>query len=187
MYLQLLPEIVGLALTPAALAGCILLLESRRPIANALSFAAAFLVLYLAVSVIVLSIGSTVTPGSDATHARSVVSLTVGLLFLVLGLAVAFHGRGDHKDMPRWAVILEQCSPPTAFIAGAVLAIANPNLFILLAGLGTIATETTDDGSAAWGATALLGGVAIDFVVPIVAFVVFGDRAVEGSWRPGVG
>ncbi len=58
MFVDLIPEFVGLILTPAAIAGCILLLQSQHPYGNAVAFAAAFLVLYTAISIVVLAIGA---------------------------------------------------------------------------------------------------------------------------------
>lgn len=174
MYLELLPSIVGLALTPAAVAGCILLLQSDHPLPNALSFAAAFLVSYGALSVIVLAIGTTVEPTDDTTSARAVVSITVGALFLLLGLVMLTHHPRHPDEPPHWVGLLARCTPPTAFLAGGILAVANPNLFLLLSGLGVVATATDTAGAALLGAAALLGGVAVDLVVPIGLFLVFG-------------
>ncbi|WP_446222607.1 hypothetical protein ACTWPB_22855 [Nocardia sp. IBHARD005] len=56
----LLPEMIGLVVTPAAIAGCVLLLQSRRPIANALAFGGAFLLVYTQVGAAALLIAATV-------------------------------------------------------------------------------------------------------------------------------
>ncbi|NKS65957.1 hypothetical protein GS461_06385 [Rhodococcus hoagii] len=41
LILQLLPELAGMAVTPAAIAGCVLLLQTNVPSRNAVAFATA--------------------------------------------------------------------------------------------------------------------------------------------------
>jgi threonine/homoserine/homoserine lactone efflux protein len=73
--------------------------------------------------------------------------------------------------------MLETAHPTGAFIAGCVLAIANPNVFLLLSGLGIVVTNTDATGEQVWGVVLLLGAVALDFAVPLVLFAVFGAGA----------
>jgi hypothetical protein len=47
----LVPEIIGLIITPAAVIGCVLLLESANAVRNALSFGSAFLLVYSQIAV----------------------------------------------------------------------------------------------------------------------------------------
>lgn len=183
MLVDLLPEFVGLILTPAAIAGCILLLQSHHPYPNAVAFAAAFLVVYAVISVLVLAIGDSVEPTDDTSTTKGVTSLVIGSFFLVTGTVVALHHQQTRTGPPKWATILEGARPTGAFIAGLVLAIANPNVFLLLSGLGIIVAESTSRGSQVGGTAFLLSGVALDFVVPVIAFAVLGSRARAGLDR----
>lgn len=183
MFADLVPELVGLILTPAAIAGCILLLQSGHPYANAMSFALAFLVLYAVVSIAVLAIGDSVEPTDDTSSTKGVVSLVIGCFFLLTGGVIAAHHAQTREGPPKWATVLESARPTGAFIAGLVLAIANPNVFLLLSGLGIVVAESTSRGDQVSGTAFLLSGVALDFVVPIVAFAALGARARAGLDR----
>jgi hypothetical protein len=104
MLVDLAPEIIGLILTPAAIAGCILLLQSQRPYLNAIAFGAAFIVLYAAISIIVLAIGSSVDASDDSSISKGIVGITVGALFILLGIVIALHHqqtREGHPSGPR--------------------------------------------------------------------------------------
>lgn len=177
MYVELIPEAVGLMLTPAAIAGCILLLQSRHPYGNAVAFAASFLVLYAAISIMVLAVGDTVETTAETEKVKGVASLTVGVLFLLIGLVITLHHQRTRQGPPKWAALLESARPTGAFIAGMVLALANPNVFLLLSGLGIVLTEAGSRAEQVGGAGMLLAAVAADFVVPIVLFALFGSRA----------
>lgn len=177
MFVELIPEIIGLILTPAAIAGCILLLQSQHPLVNALAFGSAFIVLYAAISIAVVAIGGTVEQTDDTSTAKGVVSITIGVLFLLIGAVIALHHKRTREGPPKWTTMLETAHPTGAFVAGSVLALANPNVFLLLSGLGIVVTEGGSDGERVGGVVVLLGAVALDFVVPIVLFVLLGATA----------
>lgn len=177
MIVDLLPEFIGLILTPAAIAGCILLLQSRQPYANALAFAGAFLALYAVISIAVLAIGNSVEPADDTSTTKGIVGLVIGGLFLLVGAVIALHHRRTREGPPKWAAMLETASPTGAFLAGAVLAIANPNVFILLSGLGVVVADASSRADEVLGAVFLLIAVALDFLVPIALFAALGPQA----------
>lgn len=177
MYVELIPEAIGLILTPAAIAGCILLLQSRHPYGNAGAFAAAFLVLYTAIGIMVLAVGDTVEPTAETEKVKGIASLTVGVLFLLVGVVISLHHKQTREGPPKWAALLESARPTGAFIAGMVLALANPNVFLLLSGLAIVLAEADGRADQVGGAVMLLTAVAIDFVVPVVVFALFGTRA----------
>ncbi len=80
---QLTPEMLGLAVTPAAIIGCMLLLGSRHPVRNVSLFGATFLVIYAALATVVVTIGN--SAGRLPVGVRGWLSLTVGVLFLAGG------------------------------------------------------------------------------------------------------
>ena len=139
--------------------------------------------LYAVLSIVVLAIGDTVDPTADTSVAKGVVSLSIGILFLLVGAVIAVHHPRTDGGPPHWATMLESARPTGAFMAGVVLAIANPNVFLLLSGLGVVVSEASGRGEEVAGAGFLLGGVALDFVVPVVAFAVLGRRARDGLDR----
>ena len=55
-----------------------------------------------------------------------------------------------------------------------LLSVVNPNVAILLSGLGIVITANVSTGQQVVGVLGLLGATLIDFVVPVAAFVVSG-------------
>lgn len=84
---QLVPEIIGLAATPAAIVACLLLLGSHRPYRNVAVFGGTVLVLYSILGAIALAAGRSTGAQAteEATTVRDWIGLVVGLLFLVGG------------------------------------------------------------------------------------------------------
>lgn len=177
--LLLLPEMIGLIVTPAAIAGCVLLLQSDRPIPNALSFGGAFLLVYT-----VIGVASLLGGAGDASATSQTVShwvgLTVGVLFLVVGLVQLAKRTKLSAEKPKWILELEEATPRRAFAIGLVLANLNPNLFIMLSGMTIISSSDSTWPQAIFGTVLLLLAASLDFLVPIGAFVLLGDRARRG-------
>lgn len=145
MLVELMPSMLGLIITPAAIAAGILLLGTSRPFANALSFVAGFAAVYSIISVIVVSVAATRTEPLLTTKTKGIIEIVVGLV--LLGLAVVTI-RGRHQRPAREAKKgflsrLSDATPPFAFGAGATLATLNPNIPILIAGLAVVAASDT--------------------------------------------
>src|SRR5215475_2813578 len=88
LMMALWPFAAGLAVAPAAIAACILLLGSKRAVANASAFAAAFALVDSAVAAVVLAGSGRVlrSLGLGGGRAGRHAVLTLGLL--LLGVAV---------------------------------------------------------------------------------------------------
>jgi threonine/homoserine/homoserine lactone efflux protein len=182
MWLDLVPEWIGLILTPLAVVGAIVLLGTDRSLPNAFSFAAAFALNYTILSVIVLWVGSVATASQEAEAgvARYVVSMLMGLLFLGIGLAALLrHHVGAEGGKPRWAVVLETATPVRAFLGGFALSLINPNVVILLSGLTVIITSGETIGTQMLGALTLVLASLIPFAIPIGVFLMMGERGKE--------
>ena len=178
MFADLVPEWIGLILTPLAVVGAIVLLGTERPMPNALSFAGSFGLNYLILSVIVLWVG-TVATGIDADGAaRYVVGFVMGLLFLGLGLAVLLrhHLGAAPGQKPHWAVVLETATPVRAFLGGFALSLINPNVVILLSGLTIVITSGQTIGTQVMGALTLVLASLIPFAIPIGIYLIMGER-----------
>ncbi|MEV6217419.1 GAP family protein [Nocardia sp. NPDC051833] len=178
----LFPEMLGLIVTPAAIAGCVLLLQSRRAVANAAAFAAAFLVVYGQVAVTAL-LGGAAQSNSTAETVSHWAGLVVGVMFLVAGAWVWVRRPAADTAPPKFLTELEAAGPRKAFSAGLVLAIVNPNLFIMMSGMSVIASSPTTTASALVGTALLLLAAALDFLIPIGLYLALGDRARTGLDR----
>lgn len=175
LILQLLPELAGMAVTPAAIAGCVLLLQTKRALANAFAFFTAFMIAYTAIGIAALLGGATHdTRSGTAAHWAG---LAVGLVFVAFGVAQLVRRRVPSDTGPEWMQQLSNAKPRGAFIMGAALSIVNPNLAIMMSGMTIIAASDTSVGAAVFGTVLLLLAAALDFLVPIGIFLAFGDRA----------
>jgi len=176
LLVDLLPEMIGLLVTPAAIVGVVLLLQSARPVPNALAFAAGFMTVYVIVSVFAVIGGASSGSGTPNTELKDWVGAAVGALFLVLAIVALARSRRA-KGPPKWMSQLESCTPRIAFLAGLGLAVLNPNLFILLSGLSAVGAAGLPIGPSLVGVLALLLFCLLDFALPLGAYLLFGDRA----------
>ncbi|WFR72554.1 GAP family protein [Prescottella defluvii] len=75
---------------------------------------------------------------------------------------------------------LTNAKPRGAFVMGAALSIVNPNLAIMISGMTIIAASDTSVGASVFGTVLLLIAAALDFLVPIGAYMLLGKRAQDG-------
>lgn len=168
LVVELIPSMLGLLLTPAAIAGAILLLGTPRPFANSVSFMVGFAVAYAALAMLVVIVATVNPPPLLPQRARSVVELVVGvLLLLVASIAVARrHSRRTARQAKRGVLArLTGATPPFAFGIGLTLATINPNVAILIAGLAVVAASETGH---LLGAALLLLAAVSGIVVPVL-------------------
>jgi hypothetical protein len=180
LVLDLLPEIVGMAVTPAAVIACLILLGSQHNVRDVTAFALVFLVNYALLCAVVLLVGRAArdSTSSDST-VHSWIGLVVGVLFLAGG-AYTWARPSKHaapaRRPPAWVKRLEDPSLGLVVGAAAVLSILNPNVAILVSGLGTIVTAGVSADHELVAVGLLLAGSMIDFVVPSLLYAVSGSR-----------
>ncbi|WP_336882469.1 GAP family protein [Rhodococcus globerulus] len=179
LIVQLLPEVAGLMITPGAIIGCILLLQSRQPVHNAVAFAAGFLVVYVMIAVSAL-LGGASDPGSTTPETSHGAGLVIGLIFLSIGSWTAVRQPRPVAGRPRLLRELDTAHPPKAFILGVALGAINPNLFLMISGMSIIASSTVGVVAALLATLALLIAAFIDFLIPIGAYLALGERARTG-------
>ncbi|MGW0180998.1 GAP family protein, partial [Nocardia sp. NPDC003345] len=170
LAVQLLPEILGLLVTPGAIAGCILLLRSGRPVRNPLVFGSAFVFVYFLIALSAL-LGGATGEGSTSHRASSVAGLLIGLLFLAGGAVLALRPRRAGNGRPRLLDELRDAGPRRVLVAGLGLAVINPNLFIMMSGMSVIASSHVGPGRALLATCALLVAAALDFLIPIGVYL----------------
>lgn len=178
--MQLLPEMVGLAITPAAIVATLVLLGSSHPWRNVALFGGAFLVVYSVIAGIAWAVGSGSGPSEDANGTvRGWVSLVLGLLFLAGAVVPWLRSRSSPhpasaEGPPAWVQRL--ADPPWRLVAGAglVLSLLNPNVAILASGLGIVLTADVTHAQRLVGTGLLLASSMADFVVPSALFAISG-------------
>ncbi|MFD4433651.1 GAP family protein, partial [Nocardia sp. NPDC058497] len=103
-------------------------LNARRPLAPGGGWGGGCALVYLQVGVTAL-LGGASDPGSTSKTVSHWAGLVVGLVFLAAAARVIVHRPGPDAPAPKLLTELESAGPRTAFAAGLVLAIVNPNLF----------------------------------------------------------
>ena len=180
----LAPEIIGLAVTPAAIVACLLLLGSARPYRNVVVFGGTVLVVYAVLGAVALVVGrassahETDAPGT----VRGWIGLVVGVLFLAGGVAAvvrrpATRRAGDAstgEELPAWARGLASPRVPVLVGSAVVLALVNPNVAIYVSGLGSVVTADVTPGVQVVAVLVLVVAAVLDYVVPTVVYAVTG-------------
>lgn len=186
---QLVPEIIGLAATPAAIVACLLLLGSHRPYRNVAIFGGTVLVLYSILGAVALAAGRSVEAqtAEEATTARDWLGLVIGLLFLVGGVVALVRRpaprsevgpeggpEGAGERVPGWARRLAAPTPATLVGVALVLALVNPNVAIFFSGVGAVVAADVTVGEQVLGILVLVLASVLDYLVPAVLHAVTG-------------
>jgi hypothetical protein len=182
LLVSLIPYAIGMAVTPSAIAAGILFLSSERPVTNALSFSAAFAVLYSALAMLVIGVSAAQSEPVLSDDDKAVVDVVVGgaLLVLVLVKVVRSRRREGPATAPRWLAAVDRTREPQAFGIGLVIAVLNPNIAFLLGGLAACAAADLSGVEQAAGAAVLVGASLIGLVGPVLWYVLDRGPAERG-------
>lgn len=168
LVVQLIPSMLGLLLTPAAIAGSILLLSSARPFASALSFMAGFLVIYSVLIGVTVVLAMVSDPPLISRRATAVAEIVIGVVLLVVAAVTVLRRRLRRRVRKAKRTVLARlgdATPRFAFGVGLVIAAVNPNIAILLAGLAVVAGAETGH---VLGAVLLLIASVSGILVPVL-------------------
>ena len=181
--LHLIPYALVAALSPLGFAATLAVMGSGR--LKALGFAIGFVSGQLLACSILVLVGVAVLPHSEKSHPtlRGVLLLGSGLALLWLAMIVHRRPQSATADpSARSQAVLERLGRlhvGTATAAGVLLGIGGPKRLVLTALASALITASGIDGSKK---AALIGWYAILATVlvwaPILAFELFGDRAV---------
>jgi threonine/homoserine/homoserine lactone efflux protein len=125
--IDLLPQLIVLALggsiAPALLLLTILFLGSQRPLPNATALVLGYFAVCAAVGVagLILFSGTAGAAGRTASTIGRVISVTLGVLLIVLGLRRLFITRDPDASLPRWMEAVSSITPARAFGIGMML------------------------------------------------------------------
>jgi hypothetical protein len=127
LMIDLLPQLIVLAvggsIAPALLLLTILFLGSQRPLPNATALVLGYLAVGAAVGVagLILFGGTAGAAGSTASTIGRVISVTLGVLLIVLGLRRLFITRDPDASLPRWMEAVSSITLARAFGIGMML------------------------------------------------------------------
>lgn len=203
---DLLPFAIGVAVSPLPIVAVIVLMTSVGGKAKGVAFAAGW-VLALAVvgtAVLLLAGGHDYSPGSDPSHAMSVVKLVLGVFLLLRPLRVrrraraaagtpgapeAGGGAPGPAPLPGWLTAVDKAGPGKAAVTGALLAGVNPkNLILTIAAAAGVAQSGISGAEQAWSMVVFVALASVGIVGPVLVALATGsggDRLL-GRWRAGL-
>ena len=167
---DLLPGLVVLAIggsiAPPLLLLTILFLGSQKPLPNA----GALMLGYFTTCAVIGISGITLFSGAEAAVSTvgRVISVTIGVLLLVLGLRTVLAPPDPDSTPPKWMESIDSMSPPRAFGFGMVLfPLQVKNLAIFVACLNLIIVSSLGPE----GSIVALGLVLLIFAIPVLALI----------------
>jgi hypothetical protein len=181
MLPQLVAAAVVGALSPVAALSTIMLLSSRRPVANTVACLVGWtlVLLLLAAGLLALLSGH---DGASGTSAKASVELVVGIMLLCVALRNLLGERHPlaqpTADTPVWMTRLEHVSPGRALLIGMVLiAISPADLAAYFSALQALIGD--DSGDATRAVIWVLLVLAIDscILLPLGIYLMFPRRA----------
>jgi threonine/homoserine/homoserine lactone efflux protein len=187
---SLIPLAIAVTISPVPIIAEILLLFTRKPVANATSYLVGFVVGVAAVLAILVAIASTAN-----LAARSGPSTVAGILQLVLGallLVAALRqfrsrpGAGETASMPKWMQSIAEFVPGRSLIVGIALGALNPkNLAVAVAAAVSIATASLSTGQAAVAITIYTLIAALGVAAPLAVTFSMGSKSqtILDGWK----
>jgi threonine/homoserine/homoserine lactone efflux protein len=189
-FVSILPLAVVVMVSPVNIVAAILLLFTQRPIANASSYLAGFVVGVggMLAALVALAEAVDLTGGSGPSRTASIIRIALGGYLVVAGLS-KFRGRpraGETAPTPKWMAGISAFAPPKSFATGVLVGALNPkNIAVGVAAALSIAAAGLS-ASQQVGVGALYVLVAIlGVAAPILVVVLLGDRGdrVIESWK----
>jgi Sap, sulfolipid-1-addressing protein len=165
-----LPGLIVLAMggsvAPPLLLLTVLLLGSRRPLPNAGALALGYFATCAVIGVSGLTLFGEAQ--SIVSTVGRVISVTVGVLLIVLGLRSLLSSPDPEASLPGWMESVNSMSPPRAFAVGmALFPIQIKNLAIFVACLELIIASSLSPQ----GSIVALGLVLVIFVIPVLVLI----------------
>ena len=179
---HVLPEAVGVALSPMPIVAAVLMLVSARARTNGPAFIVGWILGLSVVGAICFLLADPTSASEDDGPATWVTWLKILLGVLLLRFALR-HWRGrphgaEEPPAPKWMGVIAEFTPVKAAGAGVVLSALNPkNLLLAVAAAAAIATAGISGGqqAVAYGIFVLIGTIGV--AAPVVIYFAFGDRA----------
>ena len=181
---EILPLALVVTISPLNIIPAILLLFTRKPLANALSFLLGFVAGLTIVLGLLIVVGGAIdlSPGSGHSTWPGILKLLLGA-YLLIAAVRKFRGRprhGEEGSLPGWMDGIGSYTPVRSLGAGVALGALNPkNMVVALASAAAIAAGELSVGQRVLAsAIYILVGV-LGVAAPIVVMLSLGDRAPE--------
>ena len=191
---SILPLAIAVTISPIPIIAEILLLFTKKPVANAASYLAGFVFGVAGALAILVAIAGTLnlSAGSGPSKGTSILQLALGALLLAAALR-QFRGRpkpGQEAAMPKWMNGIAGFTPGKSLLVGVGIGALNPkNIIVGLAAAVAIASASLSTGQDV-GASAVYVLVAVlGVAAPLVVTLAMGEKAqpILDKWKAWLG
>ncbi|MBK9179426.1 MAG: GAP family protein [Acidimicrobiales bacterium] len=191
---DILPLAIAVTISPVPIIAEILLLLSRKPLANGTAYVVGFVVGVAGVLGILVAVAGAMdlSAGSGPSSGAGTLQLALGVLLLVAAVR-RFRGRpkpGEEASMPAWMDGIAGFSPGKSLGVGIVVGALNPkNLAVGLAAAVAIASASLSTGQAVGSVAVYVVVAVLGVAAPLVVLLASGDRArpILDGWKAWLG
>ena len=187
---EILPLVVVVAVSPINIVAAILLLFSKRPIANATSYLVGFMVGVAAMlsGLTALADAIGLDPDSDRSRGAAALLLALGRFLLVVAVRKLAHRPGPEQqpETPKWMNGISDFGSAKSLLTGVSVGALNPkNIAVAVASSVVIASAELPGGQQFWLVAIYTLVVSLGVAAPIVTAVALGDRSesVLTTWK----
>lgn len=177
MLTELVPLALVVALSPLSIIPAVLVLQAPRPKPTGLAFLVGWVVGLAALTQVFVEVSGLLGGGFDRPPGwASYVRIGVGAVLIVWGI-YKFVTRKRTEHAPKWMSSFGRLTPARAGVTALVLVVVNPKVLFMCAAAGlAIGTEGHGRVGAALGVVYYVAVAASTVVLPILAYVISGDR-----------
>jgi hypothetical protein len=187
---DMLPQAIGVVISPVPIIAVILMLFSKRARSNGLAFLAGWVLALAVVGAVVLFLASAgkISAGGTPSTIAYLIKLLLGLLFLFLAYR-SWQKRpqeGEEPEMPKWMAAIDSFTAGRALGMSALLAGVNPkNLGLTLAAALTIAQAGLSGGQSAVALVVFVVIASASVAAPVLYYLVAGESAAKtlDGWK----
>jgi Sap, sulfolipid-1-addressing protein len=189
----LLPLAIAVTISPIPIIAEILLLFTKKPVANAAAYLAGFVVgVGVILGVLVVVANAINLTKSGTSKGAATLQLVLGILLLVAAIR-QFRGRppaGVAAPTPKWMDGIAGFTPAKSLGIGATIGAANPkNIAVGLASAVAISSAGLSSGQTITSIVVYVAIAALGVAAPLVVMVSLGERAsgILESWKSWLG
>ncbi|QCB49532.1 GAP family protein [Rhodococcus sp. PAMC28707] len=174
---DLLPLVVGVAVSPVPIIVAILMLLGKRAGSTSISFAIGWIAgIVLATTIFVLLGGAATGSEDEPSTTSSWIKLVIGVLLLGVGIR-QWRARGEEHATPKWMSAIDEMTAVKALGVGFALAAINPkNLLMCIAAGVTIGGAALDAGQTVVAVAVFSVLSASTIAVPVIAYQIAAQR-----------
>ena len=180
---EVVPLALAVAVSPFAIVPAILLLFTERPRATGGAFLAGWLLGLIVVTTAAALLTSVLEAIDGSSAWLSWARIIAGVLLVALAVRKVLR-RGVVTAPPPWIATVSSATPSRAFVLAVVMSVANPKILVLAGAAGVIiGTADLDRAYTALAVAITVVVAAITVAVPVLLYVVLGDRVLRPLGR----